>query len=514
MINDKYGGNIYLNKTKYFCGFLLWFLFVFLLVNYIFKGMNKLPYSPDSWGYWELSKTIFSGEFYKVHAIRQFQIVENHAMSFPPLWPIVIAVSDRIVQIGPAVMAMMAGLFTILSAILLEVAFRVHFNLKNIGVLGGLILLADPSFVSEITAGRSIPLGCFLTSGLFYLWLSPSSLFNSLKIGALAGLLILTRFDSLPFVLLFGVAFYIKQAIIYRGGLDFKHILIYYLTVIIILSPYIFYSLEFFNTFLASDNSIVAKSAYKIFTTYYSVYPLVTIFDEPLVWLERIVFNFFSLIVTIKLIITIAVIDGFSLIFIKKFNEEDFKMKLTVVFLITYLFSFSSYILSGYYDTRYFSFYFMFLVLFNVIYFRKLVEKYKYTYLLMPSVFLCLFIFLGSHSEIYTASLSPMSLKEKIYRANLDTVPRCYERLDSDAKVMFSSASRAGLVSSYFNIYTTRVPSNFKSLSATEKQEFLSKYSVKAYYGSGIDTLFREGDGFYFEVCEFDSNVIYINKSF
>ncbi|MGF1643287.1 MAG: hypothetical protein ACFCUJ_06545, partial [Thiotrichales bacterium] len=63
-------------------------LLIALSVTGIKVGLTQ--YSPDSWSYYELSKTIFSGELYRFNTFRSY-FSETYSAAFPLGYPVLIA---------------------------------------------------------------------------------------------------------------------------------------------------------------------------------------------------------------------------------------------------------------------------------------------------------------------------------------------------------------------------------------------------------------------------------------
>src|SRR4051794_5984924 len=61
--------------------------------------LGRPNFSPDSWSYLELSNTVFS-DFYRVNSVRQFERPLDYGNSFPPLWPILIALVRMLAPVG------------------------------------------------------------------------------------------------------------------------------------------------------------------------------------------------------------------------------------------------------------------------------------------------------------------------------------------------------------------------------------------------------------------------------
>jgi hypothetical protein len=51
-------------------------------------------FSPDSWSYYDLSQTVYT-DFYHAAVTRAFHEQDGYSRSFPPLWPVLIALVDK-----------------------------------------------------------------------------------------------------------------------------------------------------------------------------------------------------------------------------------------------------------------------------------------------------------------------------------------------------------------------------------------------------------------------------------
>lgn len=250
-------------------------------------------FSLDSWSYWELAQTVFNGDFFRIEVRRQFQIDTPYSISFPPLWPVMVALAAEATLYEPFIMPILAGLVALATFVVLEVAFRVQSNLPGIGLVTGLGMLSFGSYVDEIAAGRSIPLALFWLAVLSALAIGPLTRRRAFAMGVVAGLAVMTRFDALPFaaafLLLMGAGFVRRPQVTWPTRLGLTAL--FGAGLLLAVSPYIAYSLTHFGLPWISDNSRVALSAESIFVTdYYTVWPATAI-EAPLQWLHKVLVN-------------------------------------------------------------------------------------------------------------------------------------------------------------------------------------------------------------------------------
>ncbi len=260
----------------YFVGFAT-FLFLFHLHNH--------PMWTDAWRLHELSQTIF-GAFYKSNIVATFQSenVGGQSADFPPLWPVVISITEKLLHTGlnsgfVASFLCLALFMSISEAIARELTGVPWVGLAVVG-----IVTASWWFQSELLAGQTMPMQLLLLSIILYVFLDarPLSASRSFFVGALCGLAFLNRFDALPF----GIGMVAAAAIAaksWRAGAMAA------LGLGLAMSPWIVYSLTYFNTPLASDNKAVALAAVVTHTTEWYAAPLPTVFDQPLTWLLKLV---------------------------------------------------------------------------------------------------------------------------------------------------------------------------------------------------------------------------------
>jgi hypothetical protein len=171
-------------------------------------------YSPDSYGYLLLGRSVAADFHYASAAVRDLHGVRaapQPSRSFPPVWPALLALVQRLTG-GGAEVAVYAALAVL--AGLVAAAWRLAGAID--GGRPGLLFLSLPLFFivcdpfqNELAAGRAIPLT------LFFLLLGLAGFARSLagppsrRLAALLGgglaLMFLTRYDQLPFCGLFAL---------------------------------------------------------------------------------------------------------------------------------------------------------------------------------------------------------------------------------------------------------------------------------------------------------------------
>ncbi|MFC1549269.1 hypothetical protein ACFL4R_00125 [Nitrospirota bacterium] len=251
--------------------------------------LNGPTFGPDSWSYFELSKSVFN-DFYKVNTWRQYQVPGEYGISFPPLWPTTLAVFNQISDFGIYSgyllnILLTAGIFWALCML-----SRAVFKSYAYGPLMFSGLVLNFSYMNEIRSARSLPLALLLIVLMLYFYFKEQhvSLRSVKAIGILAGLEALTRFDFLLAGAMFGFV------LIYMSPRERIRVCYnYYLSYLLALSPWIIYSLYRFKKPFISDNTRTVLASTKTHVTYYFTEPLPTIFDEPGRWIVKTYENIF-----------------------------------------------------------------------------------------------------------------------------------------------------------------------------------------------------------------------------
>jgi hypothetical protein len=277
---------------------LVVFLLLALMVNFISRGA---AYSPDSYSYYDMSKEMFRS-FGSVNTIRQYIYYTELGISFPYLFPMLIAVVNTLTGFS-----IYSGNIINLVAALISVYLLVNISRRLTlsaypGLIASALMLFNPDYLSELMSARAVPLSvlCVLlilnivvhseelavvpkSIALPVLKLKlPSEktkehlsgqqknmlarlgvrLKNLLKkrcigcdlflIGLFAGAGVVIRFDFLAIAGLVGVilviVFVIKKDI-------FKTIPFYALGLLVFTLPWMVYSITNFQTLWISDNS-------------------------------------------------------------------------------------------------------------------------------------------------------------------------------------------------------------------------------------------------------------------
>lgn len=275
------------NTNEKRIGKSLYILSSLLICLYFYGGVDI--FSPDSWSYYELSKTIFSN-FYHVNTIRQYAYLSDYGCSFPPLLPVLMAIFSFFTG-----MNVYSGVFINLFVVLITGFLCYKLSLKMYGdiIIGGIVyffIVTNVYYIDEVMSGRSIPLSMLFMLILLYLcWDIPHLSFKQcFTAGSVIALGVLTRYDFLP---LAGTAVF-TMLLFLRNNKYKKTLLIIFISLLII-SPWMFYSYTTFKTPFASDNGRTAMSVELIRPSTYLTNDelLHTLMTHPYDWIKLYITN-------------------------------------------------------------------------------------------------------------------------------------------------------------------------------------------------------------------------------
>lgn len=398
--------NIIVSLESILIIFSICYLFLILL-----KNIYNPPFNPDSWSYFELSKNIFN-DFYKINTYRQFQFNQPYGVSFPPLFPVLIASFNSLLNIGIYAGYFINFLVCILTLYLFIRLSEKLFENKFFGLFAFTMLLYNQNYIDEVLAGRSIPLSILLTFSVIYLVVKNEKVdFNTtLLIGFLSGLLILNRFDFLLQGMVLGVS------LIFVFKNRYKNLFLYYAILFITISPWVYYSYMHFSKPFISDNSRTVLLAFPNYVTDY--FPdnskLETVFTKPFQWaryklaaIQIPIISFKSTLLEDSYIVFILLIIFWNIV--SYIEEKKNSLKDTIytflhdknfqkylLFLPSFLVLLTSIFLTGYGDRRYFisSISFIFFLLLIILHIsNKLLFGNNNSFKTKYAVFFLLFIF-------------------------------------------------------------------------------------------------------------------------
>jgi len=351
-------------------------LSVTMVALFFFNFLNAPGYSPDSWAYYELSQTIF-GDFYRFSHFRTYVTDVAYGSSFPPLWPTLIAIVDTVIGTGARTGYGLAFAMFVAFAIMSELIGQAAFQVRWVGTGVALLTLIDNEMLSsEMVGGRSIPLQMFLYATIMYVLLEKRDLrvSHGVVLGVLAGLAVMNRFDALlvPGVICVGLLFFTRRlSVAFAFGIS----------VAVIISPWVYYSMDTFGTLFMTDNATVARAVdVDTFVTDWWPDARPTVFDDPVGWIRKVVGNLHLLFwrmwsiigseMGIALLLSAALGRTFVVVTAEaRIARPDHpahrtllcdhlmshKGRVFALFLLAFSVVLSAYIVTGYFDSRYFA---------------------------------------------------------------------------------------------------------------------------------------------------------------
>ena len=245
------------------------------------------PYTPDSWALYELSQTVF-GDFYRFGHFRSYADPSPYSSAFPPLTPVLIALTDGVFGTGARTGLIIAFAAFIAFATLSEAIGRRVTGGAWVGLAAALLLLLGPKMLLvELEAGRTIPLQMSLYALVLLGLLARDGIagWRAVGIGLVAGLAVLNRFDAILLPLFAAIAAAwltgkpIRAAQTLAGAL-------------IAVSPWISYSWATFGTLFATDNSgVLTALDPRAFVTDWWPEPRPSLSEYPAAWIGKLAGN-------------------------------------------------------------------------------------------------------------------------------------------------------------------------------------------------------------------------------
>lgn len=315
----------------------------------IFLGTAQVTgtalFSPDSWAYFELAKTIFGEHFYQFNTQRSY-FPGEYSASFPFGYPVALALVQRVVGGAPvAAVALNAAAVFGTALLIFNIGATLRLpGLARLALTAALVLY--PGYIEEVLAGRSIPLAILALLAAFQLRLRQQFFLA----GLLLGLSVLIRFDFLAYAILFQIA-----AQLFGG---FRPVAAVSMAAAFLLgaAPWMVYSHEHFGKLWISDNAWVASSALPVFFADYPPVALVTASDQPGLWLRRVIGNVVPLSIALaqSLILFPAAVVCAALAVPGFFSLRGGARIRMLVALLLIAASLGPYLLTGYFSLRYF----------------------------------------------------------------------------------------------------------------------------------------------------------------
>jgi hypothetical protein len=429
-------------------------LLFLLTILSILIGINN--FSTDSWSYFELSKTIFSNNFYEFNTYRGY-FSDVKSASFPFGYPIILAIVNNVFGFEPINAVYLNIILTVMSIYMLtKILLQLEISYKLVWLLPLSLLIFFP-YMDELYSGRSMPFAILLYLSGVYLLVTKKYFFIA---GIFFGFTALVRFDYLVFSLL---------TIIYYSFFYKEHRIKLFAGFLLGIFPWILYSSLFFDSFWISDNSWVSKSSYNVFAGDFPSVVSSTIFTNPIDWTIKVFNNYMAIVFIIFIYIKNSLLTllgtGFYVYYYRKYMRlKDY------TFLLFLLISIGPYATTGYLDARYFTFFYIILGIYTFYSIHNIIEiNYKIVYL----VFVINFLLVSKwfYSEIKTSmentnfNTKQLILIEKLHKKQLE-----------DNKIyIFENPRLAARYGALTGGKSAMLPSNFQKLDEITKNMYLKK---------------------------------------
>lgn len=469
--NTAHTFNLKLEHRNALYFILATFFFIYVSAGY---QINLTQYSPDSWTYFELSKTIFNENFYKFNTFRSYFSLE-HSTSFPFGWSTVIALTSIFFGTDP-LNAIYINI--ILSTISIVIIFRIgkNFNFPFISsfLICSALLLYRP-YTNEVFSGRSMPLAILVFLIAFY--------FHQRNLLFLAGLFLglsaLVRFDFLVYAIIFQMIAFSKVRVETR-----KFFLLVFGFLIGIL-PWVLYSYINFEKFWVSDNSWVAISALPAFVVDYPATPVVSALNDPITWLGRVLGNIIPLLKSIvKSAAYFPAFVFFAFFSLVNFNRINSGLRnKSFVFLSAGILCLIPYLLTGYFNPRYFALIFLIGSIFLIYVLNSNSDFNYFGFSLKGLSFLLIILTISSGLTFLVRDIfiSQNKLIDVINQEN--QIKNLYLCHRTDSKKTYIFMNEAEDIASHYGaltgMRTAFSPSNFDRMTDAEKSnyfEFMGPY--------------------------------------
>lgn len=505
---------------------LLGIVLAWLCSKTLISSWHLALFTADSWGYNELAQHVFSTDPFTTNNTRNFVLPTGHNSSFGPLWPLVIACWQWL----PVSIGHLQLLLTTVSVLAIAAGgegwARKH-QRPGIGLLAACGLMLFPPFVDEVASGRSIPLAVALVAAI--LWWSARTTWTikqAVILGVLAAALTLTRNE----LLLVAVALPLITGI-WRQ----RQILVAMsITFIACLLPWIAYSLIHFHQLFASDNSILAKTSRPHYILDWFPHEQ-TALQNPSSWFARIGDNWTTMInglpgvflgagacvVVVVVVVcltrfqllpsllskigafvgSLIVIDvatgdpfgfpGFEDIAIKAIilsacilavvgaTRNSFRRLPSRLFIVTLLATMTAPLLLAYVDQRYWSAPLWLLTILLLSYGAVTAQGAIWLVRCSSVIAVALAIWTLPTVDDFFVVRHPHSLAA-LNATNVQQLAACSHQ----QRILVEDSTMAAYIPALSNTKTTMFPSNWSTLTASQRQSLLTHYPVKLFYGN------------------------------
>ncbi len=425
-------------------------------------------FTPDSWSYFELAKSVFSDRFYTFNTYRGY-FSQAYSASFPLGYPVLLATAQAIFGQNPW-LSVAINLFTASASWYLIIVICCRMGISSLHALSlCATLVLFPGYLKELYTGGAMPMAIAMVLLGVRISLYRAGFLAGLCIGVSA----LFRFDFLPYALL----------VLAAGSLfwprDPKLVAIRFLALPVALSPWIAYSWIHFGKAWISDNSWVALSATPAFVLDFPARPEIDAFADPLLWLRRVIGNGNDVLWTFgSNLWQVPAVVGLVTILVMERRKLDriWKKRLAIAAIACGLGA-TPYLLTGYFDARYFSFLYLvaaFVMAAAVAATMRGSEDHKRANAIILVSLVAALIVAGIYNGAAAQRAFAVGPKEA-YLADIHRKLDTCQRRDAGWTYLFKGREGIALVFRYGAVTGNRVaaiPSNFERMSAEERQAY------------------------------------------
>lgn len=324
-------------------------------------ALSPLCLSPDSFSYYEMAKTLFS-DFGRVSTIRQYVEFTDYGISFPYLYPLLLAVTDLLTGWGMYCGVLVNIVASLLAALLFLPLSRQVCGVRWPGLMAATALLTNRKFLSEVLSGRAIPVAVLCVVALLCL-LSRSHRWshkNLFLVGLLAGCSMAARFDNMTVVAYVGAC-----VLFFSGRGRLGRCLAYGAGALLPLLPWVGYSLAHFGTPWVTDNggTLTMVTIYTPQRFFLPGEEVATLFTAPHAWLDALGgrFSVVLLLLVLTFVSTqvllpggLLVLDALKNLLLRRWNGDAPKtVWFSLLLLVFYGLKTLAYCLVGYETARY-----------------------------------------------------------------------------------------------------------------------------------------------------------------
>lgn len=264
---------------------------ILLLLVIVFLGILmissiKIPALHfDTWQIYDTSRYVFK-DFGRMDMIRQHIINTPYQIAFPPLYPFLMALFNLLFNFG-VFAAVIINFIVCYMLLYFLIKIGTLLNRLLVSIIVSVLLLFNPEMVSCFLGGSTLPINILFFLISSYIILKKVNDFNYSNVVALAlisGLGVLNRFDYLPIAISLGIFI-----MIINKKVNVLHTIVFFIIILLTISPWIIYSKIHFNSIFITDNG---RRLFNILdtrpTTFFSLTnPALTVFDNPFFWFRE-----------------------------------------------------------------------------------------------------------------------------------------------------------------------------------------------------------------------------------